>query len=88
VMNIWPRVRLVISGLLALALVGVVVLKVVARVKDSEDAAACHSLYAQARTAADTALVDRSVPPRARGRDELGAPLALCGVLRRAGRVR
>ena len=53
--------------------------------RDASDAVLCAQMYARARTAADTAQVDRSIANRARGSGgQTRSAAATCGELRRA----
>jgi hypothetical protein len=83
-----PR-RLVVSAVVLIVIVLAVAFGwIFSGYRDAQDAAACHDQYSQAHSAQDTALVDQSIPFRARGRGELGIPIVTCGELRRSGRVR
>jgi hypothetical protein len=75
------RIALGVAGLIALAiLVGLFAV----RYNDLEDAAICSSLYARARTAADTAQIDIAIAPKERGRQYRNT-IQTCGDLRRSG---
>lgn len=72
-------------GLVVLA--GVLFTLLEQRAQDASDAVLCAQMYARARTAPDTAQVDRSIANRARGSGgQTRSAAATCGQLRRESR--
>lgn len=80
--SIWFRLRW-LWILLGVAL-AVGIATVLTRARDATGAAWCRAEYSGATTAADTVMVDASVPPFL-SRDT--PPRLACGILRRMGRL-
>ena len=69
--------------LIGVVSVGIVIAGLPILFHDAKDQAMCRTLYAAARTAVDTAQIDRRSAPAERGSGELAGAVLHCGDLRR-----
>ena len=77
----------ILFGLLVLAL-GVSLVFFETRVRDPFEGHLCVQWYKEARTPAETSLVDTRRPPLQRAGADYTGPIPTCGELRQLGRVR
>jgi len=73
---------------LLIILVGAGIVFYQTRIRDPLEGHLCVQWYNEARTVAESSIVDARRPPLHRGRGEYTGPIPTCGELRALGRVR